>query len=178
MKRSTTPTTNTCEPLEIAVLYIAQHQQVQLLPKEVHALRTDATSLSPVVSVLAFRSLSEIPIVRCVAHLNLLYMTPIINNTNTVIIAIVIIRFVAILYSRDIRRQPRNHILVKNITPIHRKTSEQKQQLSSSTKITENKKKSNSPPRHPPQSLHTPIHIALTLQQILMRVFNHIPLLM
>ena len=34
------------------------------------------------------------------------------------------------------------------------------------------------PTRHPPQRLDTPIHIPLTLQQIAMRVLNHIPLLM
>jgi len=34
------------------------------------------------------------------------------------------------------------------------------------------------PSRHSPQSLNTPIHISLALQQIPMRVLNDIPLLM
>src|ERR1700730_3043184 len=73
-----------------------------------------------------------------------------ISSTNTVIIAIVITRFVAILSS--LKSVQFNHNWHKG------------------NKI--------SPTRHPPQRLHAPVHIALTLLQIAMCVFNYIPLLM
>jgi hypothetical protein len=73
-----------------------------------------------------------------------------ISSTNTVMIAIVITRFVAILSSSQI----------STIQP----------QLHKENKI--------SPTRHPPQRLHTAVDIALALLQIAMCVFNDIPLLM
>jgi hypothetical protein len=73
-----------------------------------------------------------------------------ISSTNTVMIAIVITRFVAILSS--LKSVQFNHNWYKG------------------NKI--------SPTRHPPQRLHTAVDIALALLQIAMCVFNHIPLLM
>ena len=75
-----------------------------------------------------------------------------ISSTSTVIIAIVMRRFVAIL-------------------PPESKASQ------SITTTTESRTWDILPSRHAPQRLDTPVNIPLTLQQIPMRVLNDIPLL-
>ena len=77
-------------------------------------------------------------------------MTPIISNTNTVMIAIVIIRFVAILSHWISIRLFGHYLGIREVSPTC----------------------------HPPQRLDTPVHISLALLQIPMRVLNHVSLLM
>lgn len=84
-----------------------------------------------------------------IAQLNLLQITAIISSTSTVIMQTVIIRFVAILPSISIS-------LLKTASPTGLRD--------------------DLPTRHPPQRLHTPIHIPLTLQQRRIRMLNRLPL--
>ncbi len=74
-----------------------------------------------------------------------------IRSTSTVIIATVITRFVAILAESSAR--PSSFSYHHNI----------REQV---------------PTRHPPQRLHTPLHIPLTLQQAPPRMLNRLPLRM
>ena len=81
-------------------------------------------------------------------------MTAMINKTNTVMIAIVITRLVAILL-----------ILISYHDPIRKKGGRGKCQEGSSL-----------PTRHPPQCLHATVHVSLALQHSHPRMLNRLPL--